>query len=117
MQSIEKDEQGNIVSLKATGEELSADNKPKTFIHWVCEGMPCEVRMYEPLLGNDQLEQDDESGKDFMSTVNRHSLKVCVEEHLVFTSMCVLLCLRSGPYSSMCRVGALRGVCVRLCVQ
>jgi glutaminyl-tRNA synthetase len=74
--SVEKDAQGNVSVIKATGEELSDSNKPKAFIHWVCEPLPCEVRLYEPLLRDDQMEDDDDAGKDFLNTVNKDSLKV-----------------------------------------
>lgn len=84
VKSIEKDANGEVVGLKVTGEELSASNKPKTFIHWVCEPIACEVRMYQPLLRDDQMEEEDEGGKDFLSTVNKDSLQVCV-------CVCVLL--------------------------
>ena len=40
---------GDIDYLKATCEKVTEENKPKAFIHWVSNPVPCEVRLYDRL--------------------------------------------------------------------
>ncbi len=88
-----KDENGNVVELRCTvdlnshsGSEGAA-RKVKGTLHWVnaATAVPLEVRLYEPLLAdeNDQEDEDDETGdkaasdkKDFISRLNKSSLVV-----------------------------------------
>eukprot|EP00123_Amoebidium_parasiticum_P016475 comp23445_c1_seq1/m.39113 comp23445_c1_seq1/g.39113 ORF comp23445_c1_seq1/g.39113 comp23445_c1_seq1/m.39113 type:complete len:787 (-) comp23445_c1_seq1:505-2865(-) len=75
VQEAVRDSTGKVCELKCTYEELTADNKPKTFIHWVSDPIAAEVRWYDPLLKDDSVD-DEESAKDFMSQVNKESLRV-----------------------------------------
>ena len=90
-----KDEDGNIVELRCTvdldsrsGSE-GANRKVKGTLHWVSakEAVPCEIRLYEPILAEDEPEANavavDEDGNeieaapvDFMDRLNPNSLTV-----------------------------------------
>ena len=90
-----KDADGNIVELRCTvdmdsrsGSEGS-NRKVKGTLHWVsaAEGVPCEYRLYEPILNEDEPDTNavtvDEDGNevdaapaDFMSNINPNSLTV-----------------------------------------
>eukprot|EP00124_Ichthyophonus_hoferi_P002116 Ihof_evm16s132 gene=Ihof_evmTU16s132 len=70
-------ENGEVVELMCEYAEVTPDNKPKTFIHWVSEPVPCEVRLYEPLLMDDSVDEGEEGpSKNFMDKINKNSLKV-----------------------------------------
>ena len=87
-----KDAEGNIVELHCTvdldsrsGSE-GANRKVKGTLHWVsaAEGVPCEYRLYEPILAEDDpddvpAEADEgaepvEAAGDFMAKLNPNSL-------------------------------------------
>ena len=90
-----KDENGEIAELHCTvdldsrsGSE-GANRKVKGTLHWVsaAEGVPCEFRLYEPILAEDEPETNavevDEDGEtveaapvDFMDRLNPNSLTV-----------------------------------------
>ena len=90
-----KDAEGNVVELRCTvdldsrsGSE-GANSKVKGTLHWVsaAEGVPCEFRLYEPILAEDEPQDNavtvDEDGntveaesKDFMDQLNPNSLTV-----------------------------------------
>ena len=94
-----KDENGEVVELKCSVDMDSrsgsegANRKVKGTLHWVsaAEGVPCEDRLYEPILSEEVEEEAqpaeaelDEDGKvaeaapaaDFMSRLNPNSLTV-----------------------------------------
>ena len=94
-----KDENGEVVELKCSVDMDSrsgsegANRKVKGTLHWVsaAEGVPCEYRLYEPILSEEVEEEAqpaeaelDEDGKvaeaapaaDFMSRLNSNSLTV-----------------------------------------
>ena len=94
-----KDENGEVVELKCSVDMDSrsgsegANRKVKGTLHWVsaAEGVPCEYRLYEPILSEEVEEEAqsaeaelDEDGKvaeaapaaDFMSRLNHNSLTV-----------------------------------------
>ena len=94
-----KDENGEVVELKCSVDMDSrsgsegANRKVKGTLHWVsaAEGVPCEYRLYEPILSEEVEEEAqpaeaelDEDGKvaeaapaaDFMSRLNPSSLTV-----------------------------------------
>ena len=90
-----KDADGNIVELHCTVDMDSrsgsegANRKVKGTLHWVsaAEGVPCEYRLYEPILAEDEPEANavtvDEDGNevdaapaDFMDRLNPNSLVV-----------------------------------------
>ena len=78
----DKDENGNVTCVYCTvdmdtrnGSE-GAKRKVKGTLHWVSasDSLPMEVRVYEPLLAED--DGDDEK-KDFLERLNPKSLEVC----------------------------------------
>ena len=91
-----KDDGGNIVELHCTVDRDSrsgsegANRKVKGTLHWVsaADGVPCEYRLYEPILAEDEpespaAEELDENGEaveaasaDFMDRLNPNSLVV-----------------------------------------
>ena len=90
-----KDENGEIAELHCTVDMDSrsgsegANRKVKGTLHWVsaAEGVPCEFRLYEPILAEDEPETNavevDEDGEtveaapvDFMDRLNPNSLTV-----------------------------------------
>jgi glutaminyl-tRNA synthetase len=40
---------GGIEEVVVRAEPVSAENKPKAFIHWVAQPVQCEARLYEKL--------------------------------------------------------------------
>ena len=98
-EEVVKDENGEVVELKCSVDMDSrsgsegANRKVKGTLHWVsaAEGVPCEYRLYEPILSEEVEEEAqsaeaelDEDGKvaeaapaaDFMSRLNPNSLTV-----------------------------------------
>ena len=87
-----KDESGEIVELRCTVDMDSrsgsegANRKVKGTLHWVsaAAGVPCEYRLYEPILKEDDdntvtLDEDGnpvEASGDFMDKLNPNSLTV-----------------------------------------
>ena len=89
-----KDENGNVVELKCSVDMDSrsgsegANRKVKGTLHWLSEAdaVPCEFRLYEPILSEEPEEEeivvseDEEAAeapaKDFMDRINPDSLKV-----------------------------------------
>lgn len=48
-EDIEKDDSGNIINIIVRQELVTENNKPKAFIHWVCNPVSASVRLYERL--------------------------------------------------------------------
>ena len=87
-----KDETGEVVELRCTVDMDSrsgsegANRKVKGTLHWVnaAEAVPCEFRLYEPILKEDDdavvtLDEDGnavETSGDFMDKLNPNSLTV-----------------------------------------
>ncbi|HPF86909.1 MAG TPA: glutamine--tRNA ligase/YqeY domain fusion protein [Candidatus Limiplasma sp.] len=80
----DKDADGNVTCVYCTV-DLSSRNgsegalrKVKGTLHWVSatDSLPVEVRMYEPLLMEDN-EEETEGKKDFLDKLNPNSLEVC----------------------------------------
>ncbi|MEO8378685.1 MAG: glutamine--tRNA ligase/YqeY domain fusion protein [Acidobacteriota bacterium] len=78
--SVVKDDQGNVVELRATydpatrGGDAPDGRKPKATLHWVSaeHAQNAEVRLYERLFSVEDPEQDG----DFLAHMNPHSLEV-----------------------------------------
>lgn len=76
-----KDEQGRIVEVRARviedtlGQDPADGVKARGVIHWVCaaNNLNCEVRLYDRLFTDPA---PDAGGKDFMHSLNPHSLEV-----------------------------------------
>ena len=74
---IFKNEDGSIkeVHVKATSVD-KLDKKPKAFIHWVSNGIHCEVRLYERLFNHKNPEDTTQVPNGFLSDCNLDSLQV-----------------------------------------
>lgn len=46
---LAQDAGGRVMELEVTCTKSEVAEKPKAFIHWVAEPLPCEVRLYERL--------------------------------------------------------------------
>jgi len=76
-----KDEQGNVIELRCTYDPETKSGsgftgrKVKGTIHWVeaTQALPAEFRLYEPLILD---EEGEDEGKDFLDRINPHSLEV-----------------------------------------
>jgi len=66
------------VDLSSRNGSEGALRKVKGTLHWVSatDSLPVEVRMYEPLLMEDN-EEETEGKKDFLDKLNPNSLEVC----------------------------------------
>ncbi|WIV10646.1 glutamine--tRNA ligase/YqeY domain fusion protein [Proteiniborus sp. MB09-C3] len=75
-----KDEEGNVVELRCTYDPETKSGtgftgrKVKGTIHWVEAGnaIPAEVRLYEPLI----LDDEQEEGETFLNNINPNSLEI-----------------------------------------
>ncbi|SDZ28695.1 glutaminyl-tRNA synthetase [Proteiniborus ethanoligenes] len=75
-----KDDQGNVVELRCTYDPETKSGtgftgrKVKGTIHWVeaSNAMPAEIRLYEPLI----LDDEEEEGDTFLDNVNPNSLEI-----------------------------------------
>lgn len=76
-----KDEDGNVVEVHCTYDPETksgsgfTDRKVKATIHWVnaADAVPCEFRLYEPLILDDIPENE---GKHFLEQINPNSMEV-----------------------------------------
>jgi glutaminyl-tRNA synthetase len=71
-----EDEKGNMLEIVVRGEPLTAENKPKAFIHWVAKPLFAEVRLYERLFMHKNPEDPEEVPGGFLSDCNPNSLNV-----------------------------------------
>ncbi|KHN72416.1 putative glutamine--tRNA ligase [Toxocara canis] len=71
-----KNESGVILEVIVRASPLSAENKPKAFVHWVAKPVCCRVRLYERLFRHKNPEDTSEVPDGFLSDCNRNSLKV-----------------------------------------
>ncbi|KAL4227109.1 putative glutamine--tRNA ligase [Mactra antiquata] len=76
VESVVKDNSGNITEVKAKCTKSSDTDKPKGFIQWVCNPLVCEVRLYDRLFHHKNPEDSNEVPGGFVSDVNRDSLSV-----------------------------------------
>lgn len=76
VQRVIKDDGGKVVELEVTCSSSDSTEKPKAFIHWVCEPLQCEVRLYERLFLHKNPEDPSEVPKGFLSDINPHSLHI-----------------------------------------
>jgi len=75
-----KDEEGNVIELRCTYDPETKSGtgftgrKVKGTIHWVeaSNAIPAEIRLYEPLILDDQQEE----GKSFLESINPNSLEI-----------------------------------------
>merc|ERR1712059_19693 len=80
------DEKGEVLELHVTYEPSSTTKKPKAFIHWVSDGLPCEVRIYDRLFKHPNPENPVEVPGGYLSDINEDSLSV-ISGALVDTSV------------------------------
>ncbi|KAB5567684.1 hypothetical protein PHYPO_G00235700 [Pangasianodon hypophthalmus] len=86
VQRVIKDDSGKVVELEVTCTSSNSAEKPKAFIHWVCEPLQCEVRLYERLFLHKNPEDSSEVPNGFLSDINPNSLQV-IENALIDRSL------------------------------
>lgn len=74
--NVVKDDKGGVTELHVTCESSTTAPKPKGFIHWVCEPLPCEVRVYDRLFKHPNPEDPREVPGGFLSDISENSLTV-----------------------------------------
>ncbi|XP_020290986.1 probable glutamine--tRNA ligase [Pseudomyrmex gracilis] len=77
-EDIEKDDSGNIINIIVRQELVTENNKPKAFIHWVCNPVSASVRLYERLFKHKNPEDINEVPNGFLSDINPASKKEVV---------------------------------------
>ncbi|KAK0428027.1 hypothetical protein QR680_010554 [Steinernema hermaphroditum] len=70
------DQSGNVTEIVVNAEKLTDENKPKAFIHWVCNPLKVEVRMYDRLFNHKNPEDPDVVPGGFLTDCNSDSLTV-----------------------------------------
>ncbi|XP_015184756.1 PREDICTED: probable glutamine--tRNA ligase [Polistes dominula] len=78
IESVEKNDNGNITNLIVKQEPVSESNKPKAFIHWVSQPTLASIRLYEPLFKHKNPEDPNEVPNGFLSDINLNSKKEIV---------------------------------------
>uniref|UniRef100_A0A914YN31 glutamine--tRNA ligase n=1 Tax=Panagrolaimus superbus TaxID=310955 RepID=A0A914YN31_9BILA len=71
-----EDDKGNVLEIVVRGESLTAENKPKAFIHWVAKPLFAEIRLYERLFMHKNPEDPEEVPNGFLSDCNPNSLSI-----------------------------------------
>ncbi len=95
---VVKDDDGHITRLNCTVDMDSrsgspgADRKVKGTLHWVSmpEAVPLRARLYEPLLAENDDDNEEAGRKDFIARLNPDSLKVkhgCAEPVVLTASV------------------------------
>lgn len=79
---VHKNSLGFPVELEVSCLPTSEAEKPKGFIHWVCEPLLCEVRLYERLFQHKNPEDKAEVPGGFVSDCNQDSLRIIREAHV-----------------------------------
>ncbi|KAM9830891.1 glutamine--tRNA ligase [Syngnathus typhle] len=86
VKEVIKDARGKVVELKVSCCSSDTAEKPKAFIHWVCQPLACEVRIYERLFLHKHPEDPAEVPNGFLSDINPNSMQV-INSALVDTSV------------------------------
>uniref|UniRef100_A0A1I7XX61 glutamine--tRNA ligase n=1 Tax=Steinernema glaseri TaxID=37863 RepID=A0A1I7XX61_9BILA len=80
------DQSGAVTEVVVSAEKLTDANKPKAFIHWVCNPVRCEVRMYDRLFHHKNPEDPEVVPGGFLEDCNSNSLtvlkNVCIDKYL-----------------------------------
>lgn len=79
VESVVCDNRGEVTELKARITPLEETSKPKAFIHWVSNPIPCEVRIYERLFRHKNPEDPEEVPGGFITDCNKDTLTVMNE--------------------------------------
>eukprot|EP01137_Pigoraptor_chileana_P015069 Opistho-2@70532 len=80
LQKINKDASGNVTELEVTSAPLSADNKPKAFVHWVAEpskhnrAAVAEIRLINTLFLHKNPEDKDQVPEGWLTDLNDKSM-------------------------------------------
>ncbi|MBT2758693.1 glutamine--tRNA ligase/YqeY domain fusion protein [Mesobacillus foraminis] len=83
-EEVIKDENGNVIELRCTYDPETKSGsgftgrKVKGTLHWVdaTHSLPAEFRLYEPLIRDADLNQDEGEDKSFLDYVNENSLEI-----------------------------------------
>lgn len=62
--------------MRVRAEVLSAENKPKAFIHWVAKPIDVEIRLYEPLFKHPNPEDKAVVPGGFLTDINENTLTI-----------------------------------------
>lgn len=76
VEKVIKDDDGNICEVLATCKRSTETDKPKGFIHWVCDPLVCEVRLYEILFNHKNPEDKNVVPGGFITDTNKNSMQV-----------------------------------------
>ncbi|MFS0636474.1 glutamine--tRNA ligase/YqeY domain fusion protein [Mesobacillus foraminis] len=83
-EEVIKDENGNVIELRCTYDPETKSGsgftgrKVKGTLHWVdaTHSLPAEFRLYEPLIRDADLNEDEGEDKSFLDYVNENSLEI-----------------------------------------
>lgn len=83
-EDVMKDENGNIIEIHCTYDPETKSGtgftgrKVKGTLHWVDakHALPAEFRLYEPLILDEEMEEEEAEGKTFLDHVNPNSLEI-----------------------------------------
>lgn len=83
-EDVIKDEDGNVIEIHCTYDPETKSGtgftgrKVKGTLHWVeaTQAVPAEFRLFEPLILDEQLEQEEDEDKTFLDYVNPNSLEI-----------------------------------------
>ncbi|XP_046827677.1 probable glutamine--tRNA ligase [Vespa crabro] len=78
IESVEKNDSGNITNIIVKQKPVSETNKPKAFIHWVSQPTLTSIRLYERLFKHKNPEDPNEVPNGFLSDINPNSKKEIV---------------------------------------
>ncbi|XP_071081641.1 glutamine--tRNA ligase-like [Haliotis cracherodii] len=73
---VNKDNAGKPTELLVSCKKATEADKPKAFIHWVSDPLPCEIRLYERLFYHKNPEDASQVPGGFLTDVNKDSLSV-----------------------------------------
>ncbi|CAD6194560.1 unnamed protein product [Caenorhabditis auriculariae] len=70
------DASGNVTELVVRAKKLTAEDKPKAFVHWVARPVSAEVRLYDRLFKHKNPEDPVAVPGGFLSDINENTLTV-----------------------------------------
>jgi len=83
--NVLQDSNGDVTELQVSCSQ-AGDVKPKAYIHWVCQPISCEIRLYERLFRHKNPEDPAEVPGGFLTDCNQQTLTV-LRTSLVDTSV------------------------------
>ncbi|EJD73912.1 CBR-ERS-1 protein [Loa loa] len=71
-----KNDRGEVIELMVKAVKITAENRPKAYLHWVANPTYCQVRIYERLFRHKNPEDGNEVPGGFISDCNENSLQI-----------------------------------------